>query len=192
MHYMKTANSCIEDTTGSVFTGAGLQGCIVIVQTIVENCKAHPNSLLICKDTRLNEYLKKTINSTKLKSPQQTTKDFVPNGRNECNPINESITLQNRVVSKEILVIGDFYPCKLVSGEVTLNIPENDNLKLAVMYVDPISNNHAGALINPTKNRDIDKNQQGLFSIELDKTMKGTDPITGKSTTLTKINGLVL
>src|SRR5688572_12401954 len=62
MNYRDTANSCVTDTTGTVFKGAALQGCINIVQTILENCKIHPNSLLICEDTRLNEYLTKTIN----------------------------------------------------------------------------------------------------------------------------------
>ncbi|HEX2406854.1 MAG TPA: hypothetical protein VHJ38_06560, partial [Nitrososphaeraceae archaeon] len=33
---------------------------------------------------------------------------------------------------------------------------------------------------------------QGLFSVELDKKMKGQDPITGEITTLDKINGLAL
>ena len=59
------------------------------------------------------------------------------------------------------------------------------------MYIDYNGNNHAGALITPSKIQSIDKNQ-GLFTIELDDTMKGINPFTGKSTTLTKINGLAL
>ncbi|MDF2737326.1 MAG: hypothetical protein K0S93_1183, partial [Nitrososphaeraceae archaeon] len=64
-------------------------------------------------------------------------------------------------------------------------------LKLAVMYIDYNGNNHAGTLITPLKIQSIDKNQ-GLFAIELDKSMKGINSVTGKSTTLTKINGLAL
>ena len=78
-----------------------------------------------------------------------------------------------------------------LTGGVTLNIPEIPILKLAVMYIDYNGNNHAGALITPSKIQSIDKNQ-GLFAIELDKSMKGINPVTGKSTTLTKINGLAL
>jgi hypothetical protein len=59
------------------------------------------------------------------------------------------------------------------------------------MYIDYNGNNHAGALITPSKIQSIGKNQ-GLYSIELDKNMKGINPITGQSTTLTKINGLAL
>jgi hypothetical protein len=191
MNSMNTADSCLEDTTGTVFTGAGLYACISIVQTILENCKAHPNSLLICEDSRLSEYFK-NINLTKLTSPQEQTNDFVPENRNEeCNPINGSLTLQGKILSKGIIMLTDFYPCILVNGKMTLNIPENDNLKLAVLSINPINNVHSGVLINPTKNEDLDKNQ-GLFSSELDKIMKGTDPITGKSKTVTKINGLAL
>lgn len=192
MNSMDTANRCINDTSGTIFIGPLLEHCITTVQTILDNCKAHPNSLLICEDTRLNEYLNKNINSPKLTAPQQSSEDFAPNSRNEeCNPVNESFILQGKIFSKGVIVLTDFYPCILVNGKMTLNIPENDNLKLSVLSIDPIGNAHSGVLINPTKIEDLDKNQ-GLFSIELDKTMKGTDPITGKSKTVTKINGLAL
>ncbi|MGZ5511717.1 MAG: hypothetical protein ACXWFC_14775 [Nitrososphaeraceae archaeon] len=72
-----------------------------------------------------------------------------------------------------------------------MNIPESPHLKMAVIYIDNNSDNHAGTLISPTKIQSIDKNQ-GLFSIELDKKMTGNDPITGELTTLDKINGLAL
>jgi hypothetical protein len=88
-------------------------------------------------------------------------------------------------------LLGDFYPCKIADGGVTLNIPETPILKLAVMYIDYTGNNHEGALITPAKIQSIDKNQ-GLFAVELNKEMNGINPITGQSTTLTKINGLAL
>ena len=60
------------------------------------------------------------------------------------------------------------------------------------MYIDKSgNNNHNGALITPIKIQNINKNQ-GLFTIELDEQMQGINPKTGKSTTLTKINGLAL
>jgi hypothetical protein len=88
-------------------------------------------------------------------------------------------------------LLADFYPCKIVDGRITLNIPETPMIKLAIMYIDYNGNNHAGSLITPAKIQSIGKNQ-GLFVIELDKNMKGTNPITGQSITLTKINGLAL
>ena len=72
-----------------------------------------------------------------------------------------------------------------------MNIPDSPHLKLALIYIDNNSDNHAGTLITPNKIQSIENNQ-GLFSIELDKKMKGNDPITGETTTLDKINGLAL
>ena len=57
------------------------------------------------------------------------------------------------------------------------------------IYLIVSESNHGGTLINPIKIQNINKNQ-GLFTIELDDTMKGINPVTGKTTTLTKIMGL--
>jgi hypothetical protein len=111
--------------------------------------------------------------------------------KNTCPTQSESVELSGIINPRGIRLIADFYPCKIVDGGVTLNIPEIPILKLAVMYIDYNGNNHAGALITPSKIQSIDKNQ-GLYTIELDDRMKGINPITGKSTTLTKINGLAL
>lgn len=59
------------------------------------------------------------------------------------------------------------------------------------IYLIVSESNHGGTLINPIKIQNINKNQ-GLFTIELDDIMKGINPVTGKTTTLTKINGLAL
>ena len=83
------------------------------------------------------------------------------------------------------------YPCKIVNGGIILNIPEIPIIKLVIIYIDYNGNNHAGALITPSKIQSIDKNL-GLFSIELDRKMKGLDPLTGKTNTLKKINGIAL
>jgi hypothetical protein len=72
-----------------------------------------------------------------------------------------------------------------------LNIPNTDNIKLAVLSVDKNSNNKQGVLITPIKIQNINNNQ-ALFTIELDDGMTGENPITGKSNTLTNINGLAL
>jgi hypothetical protein len=70
-------------------------------------------------------------------------------------------------------------------------MPNTQNIKLAVMYIDKKGNNHAGTLINPAKIQNI-STKQGLFTIDLDEQMKGLNPVTGKSNILTKINGLAL
>ena len=57
--------------------------------------------------------------------------------------------------------------------------------------MDKTGNKYAGALVNPIKIQNINQNQ-GLFTIQLDQQMVGLNPITGKSITLTQINGLAL
>ena len=59
------------------------------------------------------------------------------------------------------------------------------------MHIDYNGNNHKGVLITPAKIQSISEGQ-GLYAIELDKNMKGIDPITGESTIISKINGLAI
>ena len=66
-----------------------------------------------------------------------------------------------------------------------MNIPDTQNIKLAAFFIDKIGKHNYGILINPTKIQKISTNQ-ALFTIQLDGEM------TGKSNTLTKINGLAL
>jgi hypothetical protein len=111
--------------------------------------------------------------------------------KNICPTQSESVELNGILNPKGIRLLADFYPCKIVDGGITLYIPENPSIKLAIMYIDYNGNNHAGALITPSKIQSIGENQ-GLYTIELDKNMKGINPIIGEIITLTKINGLAL
>ena len=108
-----------------------------------------------------------------------------------CPTQSDSVELSGKISPKGIRLLADFDPCRIVDGGVTLNMPNNPNLKLAAVYIDKNGNNHAGTLVNPVKIQNINKNQ-GLYTIELDDTMKGINPVTGQTTTLTKINGLAL
>ena len=116
---------------------------------------------------------------------------IIVDDKSKCPTQSENVELSGILNPNGIRLLADFYPCKIVDGGITLHIPETPILKLAVMYIDYNGNNHAGALITPSKIQSIGNNQ-GLFTIELDEIMKGINPITGKSTTLKKINGLSL
>jgi len=117
--------------------------------------------------------------------------DSVTSIQNICNPINESILLKKILSPKGVRILADFDTCQIASGKITLKIPDNPNLKLAAIYIDKNGNNHEGTLLSPKKIQKMDK-KQGLFVLELNEQMKGKNPITGKSNTLTKINGLAL
>ena len=99
--------------------------------------------------------------------------------------------LSGKIIPNGIRLLADFDPCRISDGSVTLNIPNTESIKLALLFIDKSGNNHGGILVNPVKVQNINSNQ-ALFTVELDEEMKGINPVTGKSTTLTKINGLAL
>jgi hypothetical protein len=74
---------------------------------------------------------------------------------------------------------------------VTLNVPNNGNIKLALLFMDKIDNNDAGALVKPVKTQDLNTNQ-ALFSVDLNGNMNGINPISGQSTSISTINGIGL
>jgi hypothetical protein len=119
------------------------------------------------------------------------SEDSVTDNKNKCNPISESILLKKKLNPKGIILLSEFDTCQIANGKIMLKIPDNPNLKLVAMYIDKNGNNHEGTLLSPIKIQNIDK-KQGLFTLELNEQMKGKNPITGKSNTLTKINGLAL
>ena len=110
---------------------------------------------------------------------------------NTCPTQSETVPLSGKINPKGIRLLADFGPCNIKDGGVTLNIPDTQNIKLAALYMDKTNSNNYGILINPIKIQKISSNQ-ALFTIELDGEMTGKSPITGKSNTLTKINGLAL
>jgi hypothetical protein len=110
---------------------------------------------------------------------------------NKCPTQSRTIDITGKINPKAIRLLGDFDPCVIRDGSVTLNILNNPNIKLAIMYIDKNGNNHASALINLKKIQNINNNQ-GLFTIDLDEQMQGIDPLTKEPTIITKINGLAL
>jgi hypothetical protein len=116
---------------------------------------------------------------------------IIVSNKNKCPTQSGSVGLTGTISPNGIRLLADFDPCKIKDGSVTLNMPNTQNIKLAVMYIDKKGNNHAGTLINPAKIQNI-STKQGLFTIDLDEQMKGLNPVTGKSNILTKINGLAL
>ncbi len=72
-----------------------------------------------------------------------------------------------------------------------MNIPDTDSVKLAVSYIDKNGNKNHGVSIDLMKIQKI-INNQALFTIELDEKMTGKNPVSDKSHTLGKINGLAL
>ena len=140
---------------------------------------------------KITKIISKTKNKVIVKDDSDSEKEIIIVSDTTCPTQSETIQVNGIIDPKGIRLLANFYPCIIQNGGITMNIPESPHLNLALIYIDNNIDNHAGTLISPSKIQSLDKNQ-GLFSIELDKKMKGNDPITGELTTLEKINGLAL
>ncbi len=137
----------------------------------------------------------KIIKKTKViyrDNDDNTDKEIVVIGnKNTCPTQTETVALNGKINPKGIRLLADFDPCRISDGSVTLNMPNTGSIKLALLFIDKAGNNDAGVLIKPVKIQDLSTNQ-ALFTIELDGNMNGINPITGKSTSISRINGLAL
>ena len=158
---------------------------------ISQRIKTISKRKLMVNSKKLLKLSSKTKNKVIVKDDDDNEKEIIIVGDPACPTQSENVALNGIINPQGIRLLANFYPCTVENGGITMNIPDSPHLKLALIYIDNNSDNHAGTLITPNKIQSIENNQ-GLFSIELDKKMKGNDPITGELTTLDKINGLAL
>jgi hypothetical protein len=116
---------------------------------------------------------------------------IISSNKNTCPTQSETVALNGKMNPKGIRILADFDPCRISDGSVTLNMPNTGSIKLALLFIDKVGNNDAGVLIKPLKIQDLSTNQ-ALFSVELDGSMSGTNPLSGQSTSISRINGLAL
>jgi hypothetical protein len=116
---------------------------------------------------------------------------IISSNKNTCPTQSETVTLNGKINPKGIRLLADFDPCRISDGSVTLNMPNTGSIKLALLFIDNAGNNDAGVLVKPLKIQDLSTNQ-GLFSVELDGNMNGINPLSGQSTSISRINGLAL
>jgi hypothetical protein len=135
--------------------------------------KVEDKNIVLCRDAGITQ--QQIVAQNPLNCPTQT----------------ENIPLTGTLEPQGLRLLADLDPCMIQDGSITLNMPNTEDIKLGVMYLDKTGNNHKGALINPGQIQAL-SNNQGLFKLDLDQIMMGKDPKTGEITTLTKINGLAL
>ncbi|MGD1839184.1 MAG: hypothetical protein ACPKPY_14135, partial [Nitrososphaeraceae archaeon] len=122
---------------------------------------------------------------------KKTIKKVTVKKGDKCPTQSDSIQLKGKIIPKGVIILADYDPCKLKDGSATLNIPNKSNLKFTVLYLDKNGNDHKGAIIDLDKIQNLGT-KNGLYKVDLDKSMKGEDPVTGKTVKITKINGLAL
>ena len=135
--------------------------------------KVEDKNIVLCRDAGITQ--QQIVAQNPLNCPTQT----------------ENIPLTGTLEPQGLRLLADLDPCMIQDGSITLNMPNTEDIKLGVMYLDKTGNNHKGALINPGQIQAL-SNNQGLFKLDLDQIMMVKDPKTGEITTLTKINGLAL
>ena len=141
-----------------------------------------------------NKEVVKVINKNKVvvRDNNNDEKEIIIAGdKITCPTQTETVSLKGQINPKGIRLLADFDTCKISDGSMTLNIPNTDNIKLALLFIDKIGNNDAGVIVQPVKIQDLSTNQ-ALFSLDLDGNMNGVNPKTGQSNNLTNINGLAL
>ena len=116
---------------------------------------------------------------------------IISSNKNTCPTQSETVALNGKINPKGIRILADFDPCRISDGSVTLNMPNTGSIKLALLFIDNVGNNDAGVLVKPLKIQDLSTNQ-ALFSVELDGNMNGINPLSGQSTSISRINGLAL
>ena len=116
---------------------------------------------------------------------------IISSNKNTCPTQSETVALNGQIKPKGIRILADFDPCKISDGSVTLNMPNTGSIKLALLFIDNVGNNDAGVLVKPLKIQDLSTNQ-ALFSVELDGNMNGINPLSGQSTSISRINGLAV
>ena len=145
----------------------------------------------IDEDFKCNKVKVKGKNVVLCRDAGITQQQIIAQNPLNCPTQTENIPLTGTLEPQGLRLLADLDPCMIKDGSITLNMPNTEDIKVAVMYLDKTGDNHKGALINPGQIQVL-SNNQGLFKLDLDQIMMGKDPKTGKITTLTKINGLAL
>ena len=141
-----------------------------------------------------NKEVVKVINKNKVvvRDNNNDEKEIIIAGdKITCPTQTETVSLNGQINPKGMRLLADFDTCKISDGSMTLNIPNTDNIKLALLFIDQIGNNDAGVIVQPVKIQDLSTNQ-ALFSLDLDDNINGVNPKTGQSSNLANINGLAL
>jgi hypothetical protein len=118
-------------------------------------------------------------------------KNIIKYTTNKCTTESTSISLVDSIGPRTPILVGDFFPCELSDGRATLNLPNNPNLKFALMHLDKKGNEHEGIIVQMNKLQNLDSNN-ALFIVDFNNEMQGKDPQTGKTKTIKDINAIAL
>ena len=121
----------------------------------------------IDEDFKCNKVKIKDKNIVLCRDAGITQQQIIAQNPLNCPTQTENIPLTGTLEPQGLRLLADLDPCMIKDGSITLNMPNTEDIKVAVMYLDKTGDNHKGALINPGQIQVL-SNNQGLFKLDLD------------------------
>jgi hypothetical protein len=118
--------------------------------------------------------------------------DVIRASQDTCDDISDTIDLfPGQLDSERVQIIAYFEDCQLDLASLTLNIVEDDDLKLVAANFEDGESDAVEVELEPIDNDDSDPDNL-LYESIISGTQEGLDLETGDSKTINNVNGIVL
>ncbi len=118
--------------------------------------------------------------------------DVIRASQDTCDDISDTIDLfPGQLDSERVQIIAYFEDCELDFVSLTLNIVEDDDLKLVAANFENGISDAVEVELEPTENVDSNSSNS-LYETTITGTQEGLDLETGDSKTINNVNGIVL
>ena len=118
--------------------------------------------------------------------------DVIRASQDTCDDISDTIDLfPGQLDSERVQIIAYFEDCQLDLASLTLNIVEDDDLKLVAANFEDGESDAVEVELEPIDNDDSDPDNL-LYEAIISGTQEGLDLETGDSKTINNVNGIVL
>jgi hypothetical protein len=118
--------------------------------------------------------------------------DVIRASQDTCDDISDTIDLfPGQLDSERVQIIAYFEDCELDLASLTLNIVEDDDLKLVAANFEEGVSDAVEVELEPIDNQDSNSNNS-LHEATISGTQEGLDLETGDSKTISNVNGIVL
>ena len=118
--------------------------------------------------------------------------DVIRASQDTCDDISDMIDLfPGQIDSERVQIIAYFEDCNLDMATLTLNIVEDDDLKLVAANFEEGVSDAVEVELEPVDNQDSNSDNS-LYEATISGTQEGLDLETGDSKTISNVNGIVL
>ncbi len=118
--------------------------------------------------------------------------DVIRASQDSCDDISDTVDLfPGQLDSERVQIIAYFEDCELDSASLTLNIVEDDDLKLVAANFEDGVSDAVEVELEPLDDQESNSNNS-LYEATILETQEGLDLETGDSKTINNVNGIVL